>query len=176
MSVWDEINAIKNKLDDRKPETVGSWVKITATTVTTADGTEDGAVADLQVAHDGLFYHVVETAGDPFTTIIDFVSVTAFNWVNIIASYDGSATHSVAVQLYNFAETRWDTFDSAPHHFLDVTTADAYIIGNHDFFVPSDTAYIGTGGDAGKVRVRFAHSPAGVNGHDLYIDVVALYQ
>ena len=126
---------------------------------------------------DGSFYQVAETAGTPFTCIIDFTSVTAFNWVNVVSSYAGSATHGVALQLWNWTGTpAWNTFNNVPHQMLDVTTAGIYILGNRDFFVPDDTPYIGTGGDAGKVRVRFAHSPAGVNGHDLYVDVVALYR
>ncbi len=152
------------------------WTKITAASVTTANGTETGTVTNLQ-SLDGSFYQVAETAGTPFTCIIDFTSVTAFNWVNVVASYDGSATHGVALQLWNWTGTpAWNTFNNVPHQMLDVTTAGIYILGNRDFFVPDDTPYIGTGGDAGKVRVRFAHSPTGVNGHDLYVDVVALYR
>ena len=152
------------------------WTKITAASVTTANGTETGTVTNLQ-SLDGSFYQVAETAGTPFTCIIDFTSVTAFNWVNVVSSYAGSATHGVALQLWNWTGTpAWNTFNNVPHQMLDVATAGIYILGNRDFFVPDDTPYIGTGGDAGKVRVRFAHSPAGVNGHDLMIDVVALYR
>ena len=152
------------------------WTKITAASVTTANGTETGTVTNLQ-SLDASIYKVGETAGTPFTCIVDFTSVVAFNWVNIVASYGGSATHGVAIQLWNWTGTpAWNTFNNVPHQMLDVATAGIYILGNRDFFVPDDTPYIGTGGDAGKVRVRFAHSPAGVNGHDLMIDVVALYR
>jgi hypothetical protein len=56
------------------------------------------------------------------------------------------------------------------------TTAGQEVICNESFFVPSDTNFIGTGGDAGKVRVRFVHPMSGNASHDIYIDVVALYQ
>ncbi len=57
-----------------------------------------------------------------------------------------------------------------------LATAGEYTLQNMSFFLPSDTNYIGTGGDAGDVRVRFRHTSMGNATHDLDIDVVALYQ
>jgi hypothetical protein len=154
------------------------WTKITANSVTLTAGTTPASlVADLQTAHDGNFYHIDEAAATPgLDLIVDFVSVTAFNWVNAISCYTGSTSHAVAVQLYNWSTTTWDTFHCAQDAQCDVSTAGGYILCNQDFFVPSDTNYIGTGGNAGQVRVRFYHTMAGNAAHDLDIDVVALYQ
>jgi len=154
------------------------WGKITADNVTLNNGTTvAGVVADLQTLGDGNFYAIVEAAGAPGIDLeVEFVSVTAFNWVQIVACYDGSSTHSVGIQLYNFNTTAWDTFNAAQTAQEDVTNAGEYILDNFSFFVPSDTNYIGTGGDAGDVRVRFHHTMAGSVAHDFYIDVVALYQ
>ena len=101
--------------------------------------------------------------------------MTGFTWVNVIAGYEGSATHGVALQLYNWSSAAWDTFDAIENGYADVTTADGYILSNHDFVVPSDTNYIGTGANDGDVRVRIYHTPLGNASHDTYIDVVALY-
>ena len=156
------------------------WTKITANAVSieNAHGVITGAVATLQTAHDGSFLEVAEEAETPgIEFLVDFVSVTAFNWVNIIGFYDANTTtHAIAIQLYNWTQTRWDTFDSMQKEVGDITTADGYILGNHDFIVPADTEYIGTAGDAGKVRVRFYHTMGGAAAHDLRLDVVALYQ
>lgn len=147
------------------------WTKNTADSVTLSVGsTPSSLVADLQTAHDGNLYHIDEAGGvaPSITLIVDFVSVTAFNWVQVIAEYDGSATHSVCVELYNWNSAAWNVFDAAN----GVETA----LTNHSFFVPDDTNYIGTGGNIGEVRVRFNHPANGNGAHDFDIDVVALYQ
>ena len=146
------------------------WSKYTADSITVSSGTLTGAVADLQTAFDGNQVAIQEAAGGPpcLTMIVDFVSVTAFNWVHIIDYYEGSTTHSVAIELYNWSTTNWDCFNSSNGVENSMT--------DHSFFVPSDTNYIGTGGDAGKVRVRFDHVQSGNASHNLYVDVVALYQ
>lgn len=157
-----------------------NWTKITANAVSIENGhgVITGAVATLQTAHDGSFLEVAEEAETPgIEFLVDFVSVTAFNWVNILCCYDANtATHAIAIQLYNYTQTRWDTFDSIQKEICNITTGDGYILSNHDFIVPDDTEYIGTDGDAGKVRVRFYHTMGGAAAHDLRLDVVALYQ
>jgi len=156
------------------------WAKITANAVSieNSHGVITGAVATLQTAHDGNFLEVAEEAETPgIEFLVDFVSVVAFNWVNIFGFYDANTTtHALAIQLYNYTQTRWDTFDCMQKQIGDTTTANGYITCNHDFIVPDDTEYIGTGGDAGKVRVRFFHTMGGNAAHDLRLDVVALYR
>ena len=155
------------------------WAKITANAVSieNAHGVITGAVATLQTAHDGSFLEVAEEAETPgIEFLVDFINVTAFNWVNIIGFYDANTTtHAIAIQLYNWVQTRWDTFDSMQKQVGDISTGDGYILGNHDFIVASDIEYVGTSGDAGKVRVRFYHTMGGAAAHDLRLDVVALY-
>lgn len=146
-----------------------SWTKITADSVTLDEGTSSDSVADLRVAHDGDCYDVAEVSGIPGIDLkVDFVDVLAFNWVQIIGFYDGSASHSVSIELYNWDTEAWDMFDS--HDGVEETMRD------HSFFVPNDTDYIGTGDDEGDVRVRFYHTQTGIPSHDLCLDVVALYQ
>lgn len=145
-----------------------AWTKITANSITLDKGTSSETVTDLQTAHDGNIYNLSEVTGAPGQDLkIDFINVTAFNWIQILAYYNGSATHSVSIQVYNWDTTAWDTFDS-------MSTNET--MHNHSFFLPDDANYIGTDGNEGKVRVRFNHTQSGNASHDSYIDVVALYQ
>jgi len=153
------------------------WGKKTANNVTLSAGTSTDTVTDLQTLGDGNFYDITEAAATPgINLVVEFINVTAFNWVQIKAGYEGSGSHAVAIQLYNFNTTAWDTFNACQNSAVDTSTVSGYILNSYDFFVPSDTNYIGTGGDAGDVRVRFYHTMAGNASHDLHIDVVALYQ
>jgi len=150
-----------------------NWTKYTANSVTLTTGTSTSAVADLQTDNDGNVYHVTEAIGTPaIDLIIDFVSVTGFNWVKVLATYDGGATHAMEVELYNWVTASWDTFDSMQSGFSN----SGAIFGNHSFFVPNQTDYIGTGGSLGQVRVRLDHPMTGNASHDLYVDEVAVYQ
>ena len=168
--------------DDRYVLSV--WTKITADNITQGAGTHSGTtgdtsgfVADIAVAHDGNFYHIDEAGADPgFELTVEFVGVTAFNWVQILASYDGGTGHSVQIALYNFNTATWDVYNAFATSQAEVATPGEYTLQNMSFFLPSDTDYIGTGGDAGDVRVRFRHTSMGNAAHDLDMDVVALYQ
>ena len=151
--------------------------KITANNITLTAGTSSDSVTDLQTAHDGNFYNATSASATPGIHLeVEFISVEAFNRVEILAIYDASATKSVGIQLYNFSTTAWDTFDACQTAQENVTTASGYIIENHSFWVASDTNYIGTGGDDGDVRVRFYQTMAGDGTQELYVDVVSLYQ
>ena len=153
-----------------------TWASIAAASITaTAGGIGAGVVADLRTAHDGLYIHVDEVAATPgLNFIVDFTGVTEFSLVHIIGTYDGSATHSIGIQLYYWVGTTWHTWDSMQTGQEDTTTAGGYILDSHDFTVPSSAPYIGTGADAGKVRVRFYHTMGGNASHDLWLDIVEL--
>lgn len=131
-------------------------------------GTSAEGVADLQKFYDGNVYHITEVAATPGIDLkVDFVNVTKFNFVNIISHYIGSSTHSVDIQLYHWESTTWHTWNA--HTGIERTDR------NHSFHVHCGVNYIGTGGDAGKVRVRLNHTMAGNSAHDSYISVVELY-
>ena len=94
--------------------------------------------------------------------------------VALLGVYVGQATHSVAIQLYNFVAGAWQTFGMLKTGIWD-TTAGEEMWENHDFIVPSCAAYIGTAADVGDVRLRFSHPGAGNANDHLYIDLAALY-
>jgi hypothetical protein len=160
------------------------WTKITANNITKGNGTHSGTtgdnagyVADIQTAHDANFYHIDEVTSDPgFELTVEFINVTAFNWINVFGCYNGTLNHPVNLTLYNFNTTTWDCFDAFGPAGCEVSTGGEYTLQNHDFFIPDDTNYIGTGGDAGDVRVKIAHEATGNAAHDLDLGVIALYQ
>lgn len=153
------------------------WSKITANTITLTAGTSTNTVADLRTQDDGKFYILTEAATTPGQLlIIEFIDVIEFNWVNIIACYSGSSTNAVAIQLFDWVNNRYVTFDKLIDSVYDVSTPGSYVDGNHDFFIPDSNNFIGTGANIGKVRVQFNHPMNGNVSHSTVIDVVALYQ
>lgn len=153
------------------------WTKYTANSITLTNGTSGNAVSDLQTMSDGTFYDLTEAASTPgINLIVDFISVTAFETVRVLGGYNGSSTHSLAIQVYNWNSAAWNTFNAMQTGLWDISTAGEYILGNYQFTVFDDANYIGTGGDAGKVRIRFYHTMAGNASHHLYIDEVSLRQ
>jgi len=148
------------------------WAKHTANSVTVTVG-DDGVflVGDLQTRADGNTYLLLEENATPAMDLkVNFVSVAAFHWVEVIAVYEANQnTHAITLQLYNWDDAAYNTFGSMDNHGNSK-------VENYSFFVPDDTDYIGTGSDEGKVIVRFVHEMAGIANHELYIDVCSLYQ
>lgn len=155
-----------------------AWTKYTANSVNITTGGTDASsvVANLQTENDGNIFHLDEAAATPgLDFYVEFTNVTAFNWVRIRGNYVGSATHAIGVLLYDWASAAWrhkECLQSMAYN----TTAQQEVICNSSFFVASSVNYIGSGGDIGKVRIRFVHPMAGNNSHDIYLDSVELYQ
>lgn len=151
------------------------WQKITANSVTLSAGSSASTVSDLQTANDGNVFTIQEAGATPgIDLIVDFINVDAFNWVKLLAVYDegAAAVHAMPIQLYNWSTASWDNFCA----FQNGISNSGTIFDDHSFFVPDDTNYIGTGGNDGKVRVKYYHPQPGNAAHYLYIDETALYQ
>ncbi|MHA2265175.1 MAG: hypothetical protein ACXAEN_22500 [Candidatus Thorarchaeota archaeon] len=154
------------------------WTKITAASVNiTAGGTDaSSVVANLQTENDGNIFHLDEVAATPGSDFyVEFTSVVQFKWVKVRGNYVGGATHGQGILLYDWVGTAWDHKDCLQTSAYDAT-AEQEVICNQSFFVEDDDNYIGTGGDAGKVRVRIVHPMNGNTAHDIYMDVVALFR
>ena len=116
-------------------------------------------------------YALVEETGSPGIHLeVEFVGVTALKYVSILGAYNGSASHYVHVQIYNFNTTSWELCTSFDSHGTVESWED------YGFAVPNGTNYIGTGADDGDVRLRFYHPVNGNASHDLELDEVALYR
>ena len=144
------------------------WTKIAANGVTFAGGPpSSGSALSAIQSHDGTLYTVDEDATNPGQNmVVDFTGVTAFNWVQIVAYYDGQASHHVEIQLEitPFNGSAWRSFG--------IMYPNGSHIENHSFFVPDDTDYI----NSGVVNIRFIHAESGNSNDDWVFDVVALYQ
>jgi hypothetical protein len=124
------------------------WTKYTADTVTLGAGTSANTVADLRTMTDGLFYNVQEAASAPgMNLIVDFINVKAFEKCRVLAGYEGAGTHALALQLFNWTTSAWDTFNAMQSGTYDILTANGYILENYEFTVYDDTNYIGTAGN-----------------------------
>ena len=146
------------------------WAKYTANGVTLVKGGSTDAVADLQTGSDGNLYHVDEVNDNPPIDLrVDFASVTAFNWVQIIGGYKGITSHIIGleIEITPFDGSAWYNYSCMDHH----GTLD--FLEDYSFFVPDDSIHI----NSGVVTVRFLHSgTTGSTQHDMEIDIVALYQ
>ena len=157
------------------------WAKKTAASITKGNGGFDGTtgdasglVGDITTAFDGNYIHIDEVAAG-FDIAIHFTSIEAFNWVQCLCNYKGAVAHAVMVQVYNWVSGVYDSFRIVPAAIAEFG-AGINTIGDSGFFVPDDSAYIGTGANDGKVNVRILHNSSGNSAHDFYIDCVALYQ
>lgn len=145
------------------------WAKIAASSVTKIVGTSPDAVADLQTLGDGNTYTITEINNNPGIDLrVSFTNVTAFNWVRLLASYQGNSAHKVAVQLEitPFDGSAWHTLNTCDHH---ATTG----LEDYSFFVPDDSLYINNNEG---VEMRFNHDMNGSPGHVLVIDESSLYE
>jgi hypothetical protein len=143
------------------------WEKFTADSVTLVSGTSSDVVTDLQTAFDGNIYDLTEAAASPGQDlIVDFVDISIFHFVRAIAYYDGSGTHSVNVEVWNWTTSAWDVFDAM--NGVQKTMTDQSV------FVIDHTIYIGTGVNSGRVRVRLNHTQMGNVAHHTFIDEISL--
>ena len=146
-----------------------AWTKIPADGVTLGDGppTSSDTVADLVTAHDGKTYTVDEKAAAAGQNlIVDFIGVVAFNWVQILAYYDGQSSHELQVQL------EIAPYDDSAWHDYTCMNPDHDYISDYSFFVADCAPYI----NSGAVNLRILHNESGNANDDWVFNVVALYQ
>jgi hypothetical protein len=143
--------------------------KIDANGVAISGFTSANSVSDLQSHNDGSTYIATEATGSTNYMIVDFINVTAFNWIQILNYYDGSSTHGmdIQVEIAPFDESTWHSLDCMQH-----SPATTHCFENHSFFISDDSIYI----NSGVVKIKFLHMGSTANGHKLVIDEVALYQ
>lgn len=124
-------------------------------------GTVTGSFANTDLL-DGTYLDVQEVAGVPGFEILatfSFVPNTATN-IQFYGRYDGSSTHTVNVQAWNYNTLGWDTLGT----WSDATT-DAY------------HTYTLTDADHRKdreVQIRIYHTNSGITTHHLYIDYMTI--
>jgi len=137
--------------------------RIPPATLTVNNGTPTGGLADIQHWQDGNQLAVQEAAGSPpcLRLTMTFEKVNSILGVFILGNYQGSSTHNMNVEIYNYTTTAWDVLD---------TFANRISKNSHVGQVFDDSDYI----SSGAAQVRLDHVQSGNSSHDLYIDYVAL--
>ena len=146
----------------------GTWQYIGTTTykpydANTGAGTPTVDDANLLKEYDNDPYIVTEAGGA--APVIDvniyFADVEDISQIITRVYYEGSASHHILVQL-------WDWDGSAWEDYWDFVGQSGYTVITIPVFDAED--HIGTGGDANEVRLRFHHVQSGIASHTLSID------
>ena len=136
----------------------------TPDTVTkTTGGAVSGTVAGVQTMLDGSVYSVVETTGVPgFDIRFDWATVTQTpTHVILRQRYDGTASHVVTIDLWNYATSAWVVVHQI------VTDLEYQVI---EIPIPSFTDFI----SSEAVKLRVYHITSGSVSHTQYFDYVGL--
>ena len=137
----------------------------TSITVNASDGAPTGTVADVQVMFDGNEYIIPEDNATPGFDIEFVFSGIDRNPTFVVCrwKYDGSVTHYVTWDLWNYNTSAWDQLR---------------VFGDSDYYqsmtmyIPQNVAddYV----SAGALKVRAYHHTGGNTAHDLYVDYVGI--
>lgn len=124
-----------------------------------------GNVESLKVLDDADVLNIGEVGGVPgFNIEIDFVDITETpNRLEVYVYYDGSAGHTVNVQIYDQVGLGWDTLGTIPDGGAAVV--------KQSFDIDDGAKYVK--GD-NTVETRVYHSSPGNVNHDIFIDLVLL--
>jgi hypothetical protein len=145
------------------------WSDHEPSSVTLNTGTSASSVTDATVMYDGNTYDISEVTGVPgFDVEFNFTNIDTtrrFNFIVARWQYDGSATHFITIDIYNYTTTSWDevrVFSNSNNYFASMTQ---YMpIGNQPNYVDAN----------GNAKIRFYHQTSGNAAHDIHIDYVGL--
>jgi len=140
------------------------YKRIVPDTLVVNNGTPTGDISDIQHWVDGNQLAVQEGAGGPpcLRLTMTFEQVTSILGVFVLGYYQGSATHNINIEIYNYTTTAWDALD---------TFANKISKSSHVGQVFDDSDYIN---GSNQAQVRLDHVQSGNASHDLYIDYIAL--
>jgi hypothetical protein len=126
-----------------------------------------GTVADVQGMYDGNILDIGEVTGVPgydiefnFTNVDRHPRFIVCRW-----RYDGSSTHFVTIDIYNYTTASWDqvrVFKDSALYFDSLTMYTP--LGNNGDYVDG----------SGNAKIRFYHQTSGNASHDIKIDYVGL--
>ena len=135
-------------------------------------GAVTGTVADIQDEYDGNVYSVAEAAATPgFEFVIKFANIPFFKFIRLIAAYEGSATHAVIMQLYDFGNTVYHTKRIVPTLPVYSLTPGEVVAGRYDSVIEDSTPYI----SGGEVWMRIIHVTGGNSSQDIHILYASLF-
>ena len=138
-------------------------VSVAPTALNVSPGTlSAGTVADL-AAYGGTTVDVLEDTGSPgFIVEVVFTGVTAAREFVYSGHYEGSSSHVVYLEVYNYTTSNWDIVRR-----IDTMTS---MLAGSVHVGPS--AYV----SGGSAKIRFIHDTNGVGTHHMYLDFVGLFE
>jgi hypothetical protein len=147
----------------------GEWITYNLTSIITLIGTHDAGNLNSTLDIDGDIYNCSETVGSPAYRIsfnwIDIDITARCYWVTGYFFYDGSASHEINIELYNFTSTNWvhigQIDDDVGFEWHNVTI--------YNLRIPSDFV-----NSSGAVLGRLDHEDAGNINHDIRIEYLKL--
>lgn len=134
------------------------------TAATRVVGDNDGGTVASLAAHDDVTMSTGEVVGTGLEVVVTVGTTTLTevpSLVRVTGNYNGSATHSVAVYLYNYTLAAWE----AAATMLNRSTAFDYVIPAHADHADPTT---------GEMSLRFLHNAGTYNAsHALHLDWVS---
>lgn len=135
-----------------------------------SDGSETGAVADVQTAFDGNSLLIPEQSATPGLDV-RFNFGYVHNQADTILMrlyYEGSSSHYIGIEAYNYSTSAWDRFTFFSDHVTSTYAWYQITIPNLDNYKDFDSIY------APVIVLRLNHFSGGNPSHDLIIDYVGL--
>lgn len=137
----------------------------TSLTITAGDDDNSATVAKAVTMHDGQFVQIEEVTGTPgydFSFTFTNVTTTPTHIIGMLW-YQGSATHTCTVRLWDYTNSDWDVF---------LTHVDTKWFTTFMLPIPDDISddYI----SGGEMKVQFYHDSGGNASHVVYVDYVSL--
>jgi hypothetical protein len=146
---------------------VGVQVAATISSVTRTVGDNDGGLAAAVNAHDESYFDTGEIAGSGLTVdvVVNTSTTTQIpSTIRVTGYYNGSASHSISVQAYNYTTSGFDTIGV----MLNRNTP-------FDYDFPLSADHHKTSDASGKMEIRFIHSTATYNNsHVLRLDFIQI--
>lgn len=135
-----------------------------ADSITVTVGTPTGTVADIQTWQDGNILQIAEVAATPGIDVeVNFVDVESIRRIGLSMFYEGSSTHWLEIQLWDYVATAWKT--------VWTFSTDGGMNYRYSDLPVSDNDFIDINGNS---KLRICHPTAGNAAHDAFIDYVAL--
>jgi hypothetical protein len=144
---------------------VGTQVAATISSVTRTVGDNDGGLASAVTAHDESYFNTGENGGLEVDVVVNTSTTTQIPVeLHVTGYYNGSPTHSINVQAYNYNLSAFETIG------VMLNRSSAF-----DYSFPLTVEHHKTSDASGKMEIKFIHSVATYNSsHVLRLDWVQI--
>jgi hypothetical protein len=141
----------------------------TAYTITNANEPSSNTLTNAQTIDD-IFLEVQEIVGQQWVNEFTFQPTEECHQILFFGYYDGSFSHAVYLEIYNYETLAWERVTG---NITDFPTTDSpYYL---KFDVPDPvTPYFDESSAGNETKIRIRHASNGSNNHFFYTDFIAL--